>query len=80
MTTLLAPSGAPTCVDDAIAHLKPFVTAPEAADVLRISKRTLYRLVAAGRLQAIRHSEAGGARLLIPRASIERYLRALEAS
>ena len=68
----------PDWVAEAVASLPPLVTTGEAIATLRTSKRNLYRLVAAGRLHAVRQAERGSSRLLIPRASIEKYLRSLD--
>jgi excisionase family DNA binding protein len=62
----------------AVGHLPSLVTVAEVVAVLRLSRRHLYRLVAAGKLMAVRHTEGGSSPLLIPRASIERYLRGLD--
>lgn len=67
-------------IDDAIAALPVILTAAEAMTLLRTSKRNLYRLVASGKLRAVRPTEAGSSRLLIPRASVESYLRRLDGS
>lgn len=49
----------------------PYVTASEAADLLRTSPRRIYRLVYEGRLEGVKD----GSRLLIVRVSIDRHLR-----
>jgi excisionase family DNA binding protein len=36
------------------------------------------RLVREGRLHAVRRAKAGSSKILIPRASVEKYLRSLE--
>jgi len=64
--------------DQLVADLPTLATATEAVEVLRCSKRTLYRLVSAGHMHAIRHATGGSARLLIPRAELARYLRSLD--
>ncbi|MEQ8834777.1 MAG: helix-turn-helix domain-containing protein [Longimicrobiales bacterium] len=50
----------------------PYVTAEDAADLLRTSRRRVYRLVHEGRLEGVKD----GSRLLMVRASIDRHLRA----
>jgi excisionase family DNA binding protein len=65
-------------VGEALSGLPPMVTTSEATTLLRTSRRNLYRLVARGRLHAVRAAEAGSSPLLIPRSSLERYLRSLE--
>lgn len=63
-------------IQETVAHLPPLATASEAAEALRTSPRNLRRHIAAGRLAAIRAEETGSSRVLIPRAEIERFLRA----
>jgi excisionase family DNA binding protein len=65
-------------ITEAVASLPPLASASEASALLRCSPRQLRRLVAAGRLAGIRACETGSSRLLVPRASIERYLRGLD--
>ena len=65
-----APSAAP-----AVAHA--LLTVVEAADMLRCSQRQVRRLIATGRLRAARATERGSSRVLIERAAVERYVRAL---
>jgi len=55
------------------------LTVKEACDLLRKSRRTLYRLIDAGRLQAIKQGVAGSSRLLILRSSIASYLESLDS-
>lgn len=62
----------------ALEGLKPIVTVQEAIEVLRTSRRNFYRLVSSGKVHAVKAAEAGSGRLLIPRKSLERYLRGLE--
>ncbi|MFJ7305679.1 helix-turn-helix domain-containing protein [Streptomyces sp. NPDC099088] len=50
---------------------KPFLTVAEAATVMQVSRGTIYRLVNAGRLPAIR----SGKSLRISRAALHAYLR-----
>jgi len=64
-------------VDDAVAGLPPLCTTAEVLGVLRISRRHLYRLVAAGRIEAVKPRARGASRLLIPRAALRGYLEGL---
>jgi excisionase family DNA binding protein len=64
-------------VADVVAKLHPLCTAGEAANALRTSTRNLRRMIADGRLGAVRAVESGSSRVLVPRAEIERYLRSL---
>jgi excisionase family DNA binding protein len=68
----------PDWIADIVGQLSPLVTAGEAAAVLRTSLRNLRRLIVAGQIHSVRPVERGSSRVLIPRASIERYLRALD--
>ncbi len=74
------PGPTPTWIDEALAGLPPLLTAAEATTVLRTSRRNLHRLVMAGRIQALRATESGSSRVLIPRAALEKYLRSLEGT
>jgi excisionase family DNA binding protein len=65
-------------IEEALCDLPKVLTVKEALGVLRMSSRNLYRLVQLGRIHAVRPSEVGSSRLLIPRTSLESYLRALE--
>lgn len=65
-------------IADAVASLHPLATLFEAAATLRMCTRSVRRMVATGRLKAIRSRESGSSRVLIPRVEIERYLRSLE--
>jgi excisionase family DNA binding protein len=64
-------------ISDTVASLKPLTTADEAANALRTSPRTIKRMIADGRLTAVRARESGSSRVLIPRAEISRYLLGL---
>jgi excisionase family DNA binding protein len=68
----------PDWIADVLVDLPKVLTSKEAQKALRTSQRNLYRLVKAGRIHAVRGSESGSSRLLIPRASVEAYLRGLE--
>jgi excisionase family DNA binding protein len=65
-------------IEDVIADLPELVTTDEARLALRMSRRHLYRQIAAGRLQAVRRGV--GRRVLLPRAAIAAYLRQMEAT
>ena len=64
-------------VSEAVSHLPPIATANEVATVLRCSSRHVRRLVSIGRITGVHGAEGGSSRLLVPRASIESYLRGL---
>jgi excisionase family DNA binding protein len=67
-------------ISDVIGQLRPMTTAAEASTALRTSPRNLRRMIADGRLRAVRSRESGSSRVLVPRVEIERYLRSLEVS
>ncbi|MEO8905517.1 MAG: helix-turn-helix domain-containing protein [Polyangiaceae bacterium] len=69
---------APTWVKEAVAGLPPLVTVEELVTLLRTSRRQVYRLISDGRLPSVKQSEGGSSRNLVPRASVEKYLRGLE--
>jgi excisionase family DNA binding protein len=65
-------------VRDVVAKLPPLATISEAAEALRMSRRNVSRLLARGRLDAVRTGVGGGSsRVLIARAEIARFLRGL---
>lgn len=65
-------------VRDVVAKLPPLATISETAKTLRMSARTVSRLLAQGRLNAVRTGVGGGSsRVLIARAEIARFLRLL---
>lgn len=64
-------------VTEALGDTAAILTAPETCKILRCGRRNLYRLIAAGRIQGLRAHDSGSSRLLIPRASVEAYLRGL---
>ncbi len=66
-------------VAEALAGLPALLTVQEAMPVIRTSRRQFYRLVASGKIHAIKATEAQPGRLLIPRGSLEKYLRSLDA-
>jgi len=65
-------------IEDTVATLPALLTTDEAIGVLRTCRRNLYRKIAAGKLRAVKSGEGG--RVLIPRAAIADYLRAMEAA
>lgn len=67
----------PDWVADAVATLPALVTTEEAAGTLRISRRTLARYQASGRLRGVRTDECGSGKVLFPRREIERFLCSL---
>jgi excisionase family DNA binding protein len=74
---LAAASRGPAWIDELVESQPYLLTTMEAATVLRVSTRHVYRLIAAERLERIRPTESGSSPLLIPRSSIEAYLRRL---
>ena len=65
-------------VRDVVVKLPPLVTISETAEALRMSRRHVSRLLARGRLDAVRTGVGGGSsRVLIARAEIARFLRRL---
>ena len=62
-------------VAQAVAALPPLCTLSETATALRQSTRTIKRMIADRRLMAARLHNEGSAKVLIPRAEIERLLR-----
>jgi hypothetical protein len=64
----------PDWISETVAHLPALATASEASAVLRTSTRNLRRHI--GRIRAFRAEETGSSRVLIPRAELERFLRA----
>ena len=67
-------------ISEVVSQLRPMATAVEAANALRTSPRNLRRMIADGRLSAVRQRESGSSRVLVPRKSIEQYLRNLEVA
>jgi excisionase family DNA binding protein len=67
-------------ISETVSTLAPICTAAEAAAVLRTTTRNLRRMVARGRINAVRACDGGSSRVLIPRAEIGRYLRSLAVS
>ena len=64
-------------ITEALKDAPAILTVPEACAILRCGRRNLYRLTAAGRLHGVRAHDAGSSRVLIPRASLEAYLRGM---
>jgi excisionase family DNA binding protein len=67
-----SPSPRPTAVDDAGLSEVRFLTVAEVASVMRVSKMTVYRLVHAGDLPAVRV----GRSFRVPDQAVHDYLRA----
>jgi excisionase family DNA binding protein len=68
---------AKTWIEDATRDLPALLLVGEAGAALRAHPRTIRRMIAAGRLQAVRSREGGSSRVLVPRDSIRRYLETL---
>jgi hypothetical protein len=64
-------------IQDTVGQLPSLATLAETAEALRMSVRNVHRLVARGRLIAVRAGAGGSSRVLVPRAQIARFLRAL---
>ncbi|HET7545169.1 MAG TPA: helix-turn-helix domain-containing protein [Polyangiaceae bacterium] len=67
----------PAWIAEVIATVPALASIDETGKVLRKSKQTVRRLVRTGRLHGVRAVESGSSPVLIPRASIESYLRSL---
>lgn len=65
-------------IDDLATTLPPMLSLSEVAELLRVHTRTLHRMLRDGRIRSIRHAPLPGARHLIPRGEIVRYLNSLE--
>jgi excisionase family DNA binding protein len=63
-------------IDDLVSSLPHVLNTSEACAALRVSNRTLHRLLSSGRLGAYRAVHAGSSPHRIPRESIGEYLRA----
>jgi excisionase family DNA binding protein len=70
----------PEWVADACRDLPPLMKLEEVSITLRAHARTVRRLIAAGRLKAIRSRVAGSSRVLVARAEVARYLESLGAA
>lgn len=68
----------PAWIAEVVAAVPPLASISETGKALRKSKQTVRRLVRTGRLHGVRAVESGSSPVLIPRASIESYLRSLE--
>ena len=63
-------------IGEMLASFPPLMTAAEVEKVLRISPRTLRRMIEDGQIAGMRTgSGSGSARLMIPRAEVARYLQ-----
>ena len=69
----------PAWIQDLAASLPPMLSLAETAELLRIHERTVHRMLRDGRLRSIRRVPLPGARHLIPRAELVRYLATLAA-
>ena len=58
----------------AVQELPPILSLTEAANFMRLSTRTLRRLIAAGRLQATKGDPSRNGKVLVTRASVHRVL------
>ena len=58
------------------AELPAILTVDEAAEFLRISRRTLGKLLAAKRIKPVRYATGGSARVLIPKAALTEFIAA----
>jgi excisionase family DNA binding protein len=67
----------PAWIEDLAASLPQLLTLAQTAELLRIHERTVHRMLRDGRLRSIRHAPLPGARHLIPRAELMRYLSTL---
>jgi hypothetical protein len=66
-------------VDATLDGQPPLLTIPEAARLLRMSERQIYRMGRSGRLALV--SKGGEeSRRVVPKVSIAKYLRALEVT
>jgi len=64
-------------ISEATSTLAPLANVKEVAAVLRTTPRNVKTMLSRGRLTAIRPTESGSSRLLIPRKSVEAYLHGL---
>lgn len=64
----------PDWIAEVVGALPLLATANEAARALRTTPRNLRRMIAAGRITAVRSRESGSSRVLVPRAAIASYL------
>jgi len=61
-------------IAEVVRELPSLATAEEAARALRTSPRNLRRMIAAGRIVAVRSRDSGSSRVLVPRSAIASYL------
>lgn len=64
-------------VDDAVQGLPALVTTEEAVQVLRTTRRNLYRWLATGKIPSVKHGFGGSSRVLIPKPALVKYLRSI---
>jgi excisionase family DNA binding protein len=67
-------------IAEVLAELPSLCTVAEAARLLRMSPRNVQRKLATGELHSVRGKHAGSSPNLIPRASLEKYLRRLDGA
>lgn len=67
-------------IRDTVGQLPRLATVFEIAQTLRMSARNVHRLVARGRLLAVRTGMGGSSRVLVPRAELVRFLSTLQDS
>jgi hypothetical protein len=66
-------------IDEVVGALPPIVTSEEAFKLLRISRRSFYKLVALGKIKTLKQSTAHSAKHMVVRSELARYLRSLAA-
>ena len=64
-------------IDNIVAKLPDVCTLAEASQAVRLSRRTLSRLIRAERIKAARLTEGGSSRVLIPKEEIAKLLRSM---
>lgn len=67
-------------VTETLAGTPAIMTVEELVSLLRVSRRQVYRLLSNGRIHAVKQAEGGSSRHLVPRSSVEKYLRSLEVA
>lgn len=61
----------------AVEGLPALITTEEAVEVLRTTRRNLYRWLADGKIASVKHGFGGSARVLIPKPALVKYLRSI---
>jgi excisionase family DNA binding protein len=69
----------PAWVTDVVASLPPLARLKQVAAAMGVCPRTISRLIARGRIAALRVGKRDPARVFIPRAEVARYLQSLES-